>query len=205
MSESNSKNSALVIVDVQNDFCPGGALAVSEGDSVITVINSACSQFELIIATQDWHPLNHISFASSHPGKQVYDTIPWNSDTQILWPDHCVAGSVGAEFHPELKTDFCSMILRKGTSTDMDSYSAFFENDHITPTGLTGYLRARGITSVVLCGLATDYCIYFSAIDAVTMSFSVSILKKGIRGVNIPDGNVENAITDMKRHGIQFT
>ena len=204
MTNQIFKNSALLIVDVQNDFCPGGALAVPDGDSIIPVINSLCSQFRLVVATQDWHPKGHISFASTHPGKQVYDTIPWNNDHQVLWQDHCIAGSSGSAFHPALDTDLCSMIIRKGTTAEMDSYSAFFENDHTTPTGLAGYLETQNISSVVLCGLATDYCIYYSAIDAVNLGFSVSILQDGVRGVNIPEGSIVSAISDMKRQGIKF-
>ena len=204
MTESTFKNSALLIVDIQNDFCPGGALAVPDGDSIIPLINSLCRQFHFVIATQDWHPEKHISFASSHHGKQVHDSIPWNGGTQILWPDHCIAGSHGADFHPDLLTESCNMIIRKGTSSEMDSYSAFYENDHTTPTGLAGYLEAQKISSIVLCGLATDYCIYYSAIDAVNHGFSVYILKDGVRGVNIPEGSVESAISDMKRQGVIF-
>ncbi|MBL7006199.1 MAG: bifunctional nicotinamidase/pyrazinamidase [Spirochaetia bacterium] len=204
MKRPDFKNSALIIIDIQNDFCPGGALAVPDGDSIISTINSLCSQFRLVIAAQDWHPVKHISFASTHPGKQVYDTIPWNNDTQILWPDHCIAGSPGSAFHPALNTDLCSLIIRKGINLEIDSYSAFFENDHITPTGLAGYLEEQKITSLVLCGLATDYCIYYSALDAVKLGFSVSVLQEGVRGVNQPEGSIEAAISDMQQKGIEF-
>jgi len=204
--DSAFENSALLIIDVQNDFCPGGALAVPDGDSIIPVINSLCSKFRLVVATQDWHPKGHISFASTHPGKQVYETIPWNNDNdhQLLWQDHCVAGSFGSAFHPDLHTDLCSMIIRKGITAGMDSYSAFFENDHSTTTGLSGYLKAQNISSLVLCGLATDYCIYYSALDAVKLGFTVSVLEKGVRGVNQPQGSVVSAIAEMKQQGIKF-
>jgi nicotinamidase/pyrazinamidase len=198
------ENSALLIVDVQNDFCSGGALSVPGGDSIIPLINSLSSQFSIVAATQDWHPVNHISFASTYPGKQVYDTVPWNNDTQVLWPDHCVAGSHGAAFPPALNTDLYNMIIRKGTTKEMDSYSAFFENDHTTPTGLSGYLKEQNISSLVLCGLATDYCIYYSAIDAVKLGLSVFILENGVRGVNQPEGSIAAAIEDMKQQGIKF-
>ncbi len=204
MKRSDFTNSALIIIDIQNDFCPGGALAVAKGDSIISLINSLCSQFRLVAATQDWHPPKHISFASTHPGKQVYSTVPWNNDTQVLWPDHCIAGSHGSAFHPDLNTDLCSIIIRKGTSVEMDSYSAFFENDHLTPTGLAGYLAEQKISSLVLCGLATDYCIYYSALDAVKLGFTVSVLQEGVRGVNQPEGSVEKAKSDMEQKGIKF-
>jgi len=204
VEKSTYANSALLIIDVQNDFCPGGTLAVPDGDSIIPLINSLCSQFRLVAATQDWHPNDHISFASNHPGTQVYDTIPWKKDMQVLWPDHCIAGSPGSAFHPALNTDLCSIIIRKGTNAKMDSYSAFFENDHTTTTGLTGYLQTLGISSIVLCGLATDYCIYYSAVDALNLGFTVSVLQEGIRGVNQPEGSTASAISDMKQLGIKF-
>ena len=204
MEKSTFANSALLIIDVQNDFCPGGTLAVPDGDSIIPVINSLGSQFRLVAAAQDWHPKEHISFASNHPGKQAYDTVPWKNEMQVLWPDHCIAGSPGSAFHPALNTDLCSIIIRKGTNAQIDSYSAFFENDHTTPTGLTGYLQTLGISSVVLCGLATDYCIYYSAVDARKLGFTVSVLQEGIRGVNQPEGSTLSAISDMKQQGITF-
>lgn len=195
---------ALLIIDVQNDFCPGGSLAVPEGDSIIPVINRISSRFGTVVATRDWHPKGHISFASSHSGYSPGRSIEYNGIEQVLWPEHCVAGTDGAAFHPQLDRRSVSLILHKGRSRELDSYSAFFENDKKTATGLESYLKGVGIRTLVLTGLAEDYCVYFSAIDGVRTGFSVYILEDATRGVDIPDGNLGKAIDDMKQAGITF-
>ena len=161
-----SPQSVLLVIDVQNDFCPGGALAVACGDQVIAPILKIAPLFQHIVLTQDWHPADHTSFASSHPGMQPYETIEMPYGPQTLWPDHCVQQTSGAEFHPDLHLPHAQLILRKGFHPQIDSYSAFFENDRTTPTGLAGYLRERGLNRVFLCGLAYDYCVGYSALDA---------------------------------------
>ena len=158
--------SALIVIDVQNDFCPGGALAVPEGDQIVSGINALMDGAEAVVLTQDWHPADHSSFASQHNGQDPYSLIDMPYGPQVLWPDHCVIGSDGAAFHAGLNTDRAEMVIRKGFRRAIDSYSAFFENDHTTPTGLEGYLRTRGITKLTMVGLATDFCVAYSAIDA---------------------------------------
>ena len=162
---------ALIVIDVQNDFCPGGALAVEDGDAVVPVINGLIERFDHVVLTQDCHPEGHSSFASSHQGKAPFETIEMPYGTQTLWPDHCVQGTKGAAFHEGLAWDKAELVIRKGFRSAIDSYSAFFENDHETPTGLSGYLRERGITRVTLAGLATDFCVAYSAIDARRQGF----------------------------------
>lgn len=196
--------SALIIIDVQNDFCPGGALEVPEGDQVVPVINTLMDAYPLIAATQDWHTPHHISFASSHPGKQVFDSIDLGGFHQTLWPDHCVAGTPGAELHPDLHTVSLDLILRKGTSRNLDSYSAFSENDRKTQTGLNGWLKERGVTELILCGLALDVCVYFSAVDALDLGYRVKIIKDAVRAVNTPQGSEDRAIQDLSRRGAVF-
>ncbi len=194
---------ALIIIDVQNDFCTNGRLEVPDGEKVVPVINALSDRFSLTVATQDWHPKGHISFASTHkmnPG----ETIKLSSNDQMLWPDHCVQGSEGANFHPNLNRQNVNMILRKGCSPHLDSYSAFKENDHRTTTGLTAYLRGMGVSRVYLCGLATDYCVYFSALDAVEAGFDTVVLIDAVRAVDIPTGNLDKALTDMRQKGIQL-
>jgi nicotinamidase/pyrazinamidase len=171
--------SVLLVIDVQNDFCPGGALAVSGGDQVIAPILQIAPRFDHIVLTQDWHSANHTSFASAHPGKQPFESIDMPYGPQTLWPDHCVQGSKGAEFHPALHLPRAELILRKGFRPQIDSYSAFFENDRTTPTGLAGYLRERGLTRVFLCGLAYDYCVGYSALDARRLGFEPVIHLNG--------------------------
>ena len=166
-----SPDHALIVIDVQNDFCPGGALAVPEGDTIVPGINELISDFAAVILTQDWHPAGHSSFASSHTGKAPYDTTKMSYGPQVLWPDHCVQGSVGAEFHSGLATDAADLIIRKGFRAEIDSYSAFFENDQTTPTGLEGYLRSRGVSDLTIVGLATDFCVNFSATDAARLGY----------------------------------
>ncbi|KAA6455978.1 bifunctional nicotinamidase/pyrazinamidase [Acidobacteria bacterium AB60] len=175
----------LLIVDVQNDFCPGGALAVPEGDAVIAPINRSMQAFEHIVLTQDWHSPRHHSFASAHPGKQPYEQIELDYGPQTLWPDHCVQGTPGAGFHPDLHLIRAELILRKGFRPEIDSYSGFFENDHVTPTGLAGYLRERGITRVFFAGLAYDYCVGYSALDARRLGFDAVILRDACRAIDL--------------------
>jgi nicotinamidase/pyrazinamidase len=177
--------SALLVIDVQNDFCPGGALAVHDGDAVIAPILKIAPRFEHIVLTQDWHPANHASFASAQPGKQPYETIEMPYGPQTLWPDHCVQGSTGAEFHPALQLPRAELILRKGFRSQIDSYSAFFENDRTTPTGLAGYLRERGLTRVFLCGLAYDYCVGYSALDARRLGLEAVIVRDACRAIDL--------------------
>jgi len=192
------KESALIIVDVQNDFCPGGALEVKEGDKVVPVINKISNRFYKVIATQDWHPENHLSFASNHPGKKVQDIIDLNGIQQVLWPVHCVQGTKGADFHPELDLRPVDLIIRKGTNPQIDSYSAFFENDKKTSTGLEYYLKGLGIKKVFLTGLATDYCVFFSAMDSVKLGFETYVIIDATRGVDFPEGNIEKSLKAMK-------
>ena len=196
-----SDNTALIVVDVQNDFCPGGALAVAGGDEVVPVINNLMPQFEHRVFTQDWHPPSHSSFAGAHEGKNPFDTVTASYGPQVLWPDHCVQGTTGAEFHPELNTDGARMVIRKGYRKAIDSYSAFFENDKTTPTGLDGYLRTLNVSSLVLTGLATDFCVYYSAMDAMSLGFDVRLVLSACRGINL-EGSLENALQDMKAAGV---
>ena len=200
-------SSALLEIDVQNDFCPGGALAVDHGDGVIKPLNSLAALFfrrgGKIIATQDWHPENHVSFASAHPGKNPGDIInTGGAEEQMLWPDHCVRSKTGADFHRDLDLAYTHLIIRKGSGRDLDSYSAFFENDKKTSTGLAGYLKVLGIKSVFLGGLAADYCVFYSAMDAIGLNFSTYIIKDAVRGVGVPAGSVEKAFRIMEDAGI---
>ncbi|NVD37731.1 bifunctional nicotinamidase/pyrazinamidase [Ensifer sp. HO-A22] len=193
----------LIVVDVQNDFCPGGALAVSGGDEIVPVVNDLIRKFEHVVLTQDWHPQGHSSFASVHPGKTPFETVTMPYGEQTLWPDHCVQGSAGADFHPSLEWTRAELVIRKGFRTGIDSYSAFFENDRRTPTGLTGYLRDRGIDSVTLCGLATDFCVAFSALDAVARGFSTSVVLDATRGIDL-NGSLSAMITRMRQAGVRM-
>ncbi len=192
---------ALLIVDVQNDFCPGGALEVSEGDTIIPVINSLIDSFDVIIQTQDWHPAGHLSFASSHDGKNPLDTIELDYGTQVLWPDHCVQGSKGAEFHPYLNTKKTQVVIRKGFRKEIDSYSTFFENDQKTTTGLTGYLKARGITDLYVTGLATDFCVKWSVLDGIDEGFTMYIVEDAVKGIDL-NGSLEAAWNEMREKGV---
>jgi nicotinamidase/pyrazinamidase len=194
----------LLVIDVQNDFCPGGALAVAGGDQVIKPIHQLAPRFEHIVLTQDWHPANHASFASAHPGKQPFDSIEMPYGPQTLWPDHCVQGSNGAEFHPDLHLPRAELILRKGFRPQIDSYSAFFENDRATATGLAGYLRERGLTRVFLCGLAYDYCVGYSALDARRLGFEAVIFRDACRAIDL-NGSVASIETEMSRAGVVVT
>lgn len=191
---------ALLVIDVQNDFCPGGALAVSGGDEIIAPINAMMQEFDAVILTQDWHPAGHSSFASSHPGKSPFEMIDMPYGPQVLWPDHCVQGSHGAAFHPDLRTD-ADLILRKGFRGAIDSYSAFFENDQTTPTGLKGYLDTRGITQLTLVGLATDFCVHYSAVDAARLGFDVTVRTAACRAIDM-NGSLSAAEDAMTSAGV---
>lgn len=180
-----SSDEALIVIDVQNDFCPGGALAVAEGDAIIPRINALMDAFQAVILTQDWHPADHSSFAAKHPGAAPFSTVQMPYGPQTLWPVHCVQGTEGAAFHAALRTDPAQMVLRKGFRPAIDSYSALFENDRSTPTGLEAYLRGRGIIRLTFVGLATDYCVAFSALDAVAKGFTVTVLEGACRAIDL--------------------
>lgn len=192
---------ALIVVDVQNDFCPGGALAVAGGDEIVPGINALLPEFDAVVLTQDWHPAGHTSFASSHEGKEPFSDTMMPYGHQVLWPDHCIQGTDGAEFHAGLNTHTADVIIRKGWDPEIDSYSAFFENDKTTPTGLDGYLRTRGITDLTMVGLATDYCVHYSAMDAARLGFNVTVRMDLCRAIDL-EGSLAKAIDDMKREGI---
>ena len=191
----------LIIVDVQNDFCPGGALAVPQGDEVVPAVNRLAAEFAHVVLTQDWHPRGHASFARSHPGKQPFDTIEVSYGEQILWPDHCVQGTRGADFHTDLDVPHAELVLRKGFRTAIDSYSAFFENDRRTPTGLMAYLKERRFERVTLCGLATDFCVFYSALDGRQAGFEVTVVADACRGIDV-DGSQARAMRSMYEAGV---
>jgi nicotinamidase/pyrazinamidase len=193
---------ALLVIDMQNDFCPGGALAVERGDEVVPLINRLGQRFEHVILTQDWHPANHISFASSHPGKLPFETTELDYGTQTLWPDHCVQGTPGADFHPGLNLPHAELILRKGFRPHIDSYSAFLEDDHTTPTGLASYLRERSLKRLFLCGLAYDFCVRFSAIDGAAAGFECIVIEDATRAVRLP-GSIEETKSAFRAAGIR--
>ena len=193
---------ALILVDIQNDFLPGGALAVPCGDAVIPVANNIIKNFSDVIATQDWHPSDHGSFASQYSGKEPGELIELNGLTQVLWPDHCVNNSEGAAFAPDLNTEKITRVFQKGMNKDVDSYSGFFDNSKRSDTGLGDYLKSRRITDVFIMGLATDYCVKFTALDACSLGFKTHLITRGVRGVNINIGDSEKAIDDMKNAGI---
>ncbi|WP_305969727.1 MULTISPECIES: bifunctional nicotinamidase/pyrazinamidase [unclassified Mameliella] len=192
---------ALIVIDVQNDFCPGGALAVERGDEIVQPINALMAEFDAVVLTQDWHPAGHSSFASTHEGKAPFDMVEMPYGPQVLWPDHCIQGSPGANFHTELEVDRADLIIRKGFRPAIDSYSAFFENDHKTPTGLEGYLRTRGIDRLTMVGLATDFCVNFSAVDAAKLGFAVTVRQDLCRGIDL-DGSLAAALGGMKEAGV---
>jgi nicotinamidase/pyrazinamidase len=194
---------ALVVIDVQNDFCPGGALAVAGGDAVVPVINTLIERYEHVILTQDWHPAGHSSFASSHPGGVAFSTITMAYGEQTLWPDHCIQGTHGAEFHAELVWTKAEIVIRKGFRPAIDSYSAFFENDRTTMTGLASYLRERDISKVTLCGLATDYCVAYSALDSVRQGFETSVILEACRGIDM-NGSVAMMTARMVEAGVRL-
>ena len=192
----------LLVIDVQNDFCAGGALAVPDGDAVVPVINRLAERFTHIALTQDWHPSGHSSFAATHPGRAPFEVMTMPYGAQTLWPDHCVQGTPGAGFHPRLDTQRAELVIRKGFRPKIDSYSAFYENDRSTPTGLAGYLRERGFGRVFLAGLATDFCVYYSAADARRLGFEVVLIEEGCRGIDLA-GSLDAAWAAMAAAGVQ--
>tara|TARA_R110002094_G_scaffold16487_9_gene28035 strand:- start:262 stop:855 length:594 start_codon:yes stop_codon:yes gene_type:complete len=194
---------ALIIIDVQNDFCPGGALAVGEGDQIVPGINALMNDFDAVILTQDWHPAGHSSFASAHPGHAPYDMIDMPYGPQVLWPDHCIQGSMGARFHMDLHRDRADLIIRKGYNPAIDSYSAFFENDQKTPTGLEGYLRTRGLETLTMVGLALDFCVNYSAVDAARLGFDVTVRQELCRAIDL-DGSLASAVAGMTGAGVRL-
>jgi nicotinamidase/pyrazinamidase len=193
---------ALILVDIQNDFLPGGALAVPDGDAVIEVANRISSGFEVVVATQDWHPADHGSFAANHPGRQPYELGQLGGLPQVLWPVHCVQDSPGAEFSMRLNLMPINKVIRKGTDAGIDSYSGFFDNGRLKSTGMEDYLRSRGVTEVYVMGLATDYCVKATAIDAVSLGFETYLITDGCRGVNVVEGDVDRAIEAMRTAGV---
>jgi len=196
-----SEKTALIVVDIQKDFCPGGTLAVNSGDNVIPVINQLSPLFHYVIATQDWHPPGHVSFASTYPDKKPFESIKIGDIEQTLWPDHCIQGTEGADIHPGLNTKPFNLILRKGTNKNIDSYSAFFENDRITSTGLEHYLKGLGIKHVYVCGLATDVCVFYTVIDSLRLGFMTFLIEDASKGVDVPKGSLIKAIENMKKQG----
>ena len=194
---------ALTLVDIQNDFLPCGALAVPDGDAVVPVANRLQTMFPLVAATQDWHPVNHGSFAANHPGKKVFEQIDLNGLPQTLWPVHCVQGTSGAELAPGLQRERIAKIFPKGTDAGIDSYSGLFDNGHRKSTGLGEWLKAKGVTEVFVCGLATDYCVKFTALDAVALGLETYLLEEACRGVELHHGDVQHAIEEMRRGGVK--
>jgi nicotinamidase/pyrazinamidase len=203
MQEIDRTQDALLVIDVQNDFCPGGGLAVAAGDAVVPLINGWMPRFDEVLLTQDWHPPGHRSFASAHPGRTPFETVQMPYGAQTLWPDHCVQGTPGADFHPGLNTTPARLVIRKGFRPAIDSYSAFFENDRSTPTGLTGYLRERGLKRLFLCGLATDFCVAYSALDARAQGFEVTVLLDACRAIDL-GGSLDAALAQMRQTGVEF-
>jgi nicotinamidase/pyrazinamidase len=193
---------ALILVDIQNDFLPGGALAVPGGDEVIAVANSLMPQFDIIVATQDWHPTDHGSFATNHRGREVFENIDLHGLPQTLWPVHCVENTHGAEFADSLEISRIEKVFRKGTRSEIDSYSGFHDNGRRHSTGMAEWLRERGVTHVTICGLATDYCVKFTALDAIDEGFHVTLAVHACRGVNLQPGDVEQAIDEMRQRGV---
>lgn len=192
---------ALIVIDVQQDFCAGGALAVPQGGEIVAGINALMQKAEAVVLTQDWHPAGHSSFASSHTGQSPYDLIEMPYGPQVLWPDHCIQGSQGARFHPDLHSDAADLIVRKGFNPAIDSYSAFFENDHKTPTGLEGYLRTRGVQKLTMVGLALDFCVNYSAVDAAKLGFDVTVRQDLCRAIDL-DGSCDAACLGMQQAGV---
>lgn len=197
------ENEALIVVDVQNDFCPGGALAVAGGDAIIPEINALLRDYAVRVLTQDWHPASHASFADNHPGGAPFSMTEMPYGPQVLWPVHCVQGTPGAAFHPGLDADLGDLVIRKGFRPGIDSYSAFFENDRSTPTGLDGYLRSRGVSSLMLVGLATDFCVTYSALDAARLGFAVSVKMSACRAIDL-DGSLAAACQQMMQAGVDL-
>ena len=201
MTGDAGEREVLIVTDPQLDFCPGGALAVPAGDEIVPRVNRLARRFAHVILTQDWHPPGHTSFATSHPGRRPFETIEVDYGPQTLWPDHCVQGTAGAGFHPGLDIPGVELIIRKGYHRAIDSYSAFRENDRRTPTGLAGYLRERGFERVTLCGLATDYCVFYSAMDAVAAGFATAVALDASRAIDL-DGSLAQALAAMRDAGV---
>ena len=197
------EDTALVLIDIQNDFCPGGALAVDQGDEIVEISNKIQEQFKIKIITQDWHPKTHKSFASNHEDKEPLSTVEMFYGLQVLWPNHCIQGTEGSKFHSKLITDSADLIIRKGFRPEIDSYSAFFENDQKTPTGLDGYLKSRGVNTIYLCGLAFDFCVYFSALDGAKLGYNVNVIQDACRAIDL-DGSLEKSLNDMKSKGVKI-
>lgn len=196
-------NEALIVIDVQNDFCEGGALAVPGANGILPLVNRLIARHDHVVLTQDWHPAGHASFASSWEGAEPFSTRPFSYGPQVLWPDHCVQGTPGAAFHPDLLTDKAQAVIRKGFHAGIDSYSAFRENDRMTRTGLDGYLKARGITKLVLCGLALDYCVAWSAIDARQAGFEVAVVQEATAAIDL-EGSKKRMLSEMRQAGIRL-
>jgi nicotinamidase/pyrazinamidase len=194
---------ALIVIDVQNDFCPGGALAVAGGDAILPRINALMDEFQTVVMTQDWHPANHASFAANHPGATPFSLIAMPYGPQVLWPSHCVQGTEGAAFHPALRTSPAQLTLRKGFRARIDSYSAFFENDRITATGLHGYLQERGVKNLTLVGLATDYCVAYSGLDAARLGYAVTVLEGACRAIDL-NGSLASARAETRAAGVHW-
>lgn len=194
---------ALIVIDIQNDFCPGGALAVAGGDAIIPQVNALLGSFQVRVLTQDWHPADHASFAANHAGAAPFSLTQMPYGPQVLWPVHCVQGTPGAAFHPGLATDPADLIIRKGFRADIDSYSAFFENDRTTPTGLEGYLKSRGVTDLTLVGLATDFCVAYSALDAARLGFAVTVIESACRAIDL-NGSLDAARQQMQAAGVRL-
>ena len=194
---------ALIVIDMQVDFCPGGALAVAGGDEIVGVINDLMPDFDAVVLTQDWHPADHASFADNHPRAEAFSTVQMPYGPQVLWPRHCVIGSAGAAFHPALATDVADLVIRKGFRPGIDSYSAFFDNDHATPTGLAGYLRDRGLDDLTFVGLAHDFCVAWSAIDAARLGFAATVIEDATRAIDL-NGSRAAARDDMRAAGVSL-
>lgn len=195
---------ALLLVDIQNDFLPGGTLAVADGDAVIAPANRLIEAFDIVVATQDWHPANHSSFAENHPDHSIYDIIKLDGLEQTLWPVHCVQGTTGAAFASQLLVDKADAVIRKGTESSIDSYSGFFDNGHRRTTGLAGYLRERQVTEVFVCGLATDVCVKFTALDSSEANFQTHLVTEACRGVELSPGDIDRAIATMRHAGVNI-
>ena len=198
-----SDQAALIVIDVQNDFCPGGALAVRDGDAIVPIVNGLIERHDHVILTQDWHPAGHSSFATSHPGATPFSSMTMPYGSQTLWPDHCVQGTPGADFHPGLEWTKAELIVRKGYRQAIDSYSAFFENDRRTPTGLSGALRERGISRLLLAGLATDFCVAYSALDAAKLGFNVTVAMDACRAIDL-NGSLQDAKSRLREAGVEL-
>jgi nicotinamidase/pyrazinamidase len=194
---------ALIVIDLQNDFCPGGALAVAGGDEIVPLVNAMIDEFDHVVLTQDWHPEGHSSFASQHDGKNPFESVSMPYGEQTLWPDHCVQGTPGAEFHAGLEWTKAELVVRKGFRKAIDSYSAFFENDRTTPTGLGGYLKERGISDLTLVGLATDFCVAYSAIDAAKLGFQATVVMEGCRAIDL-GGSLAEMTERMRQAGVSI-